>query len=100
MMEYVQKTIWTTKGDVKPGCIVVVVASIYNRRVFISEETRTSSQEVSCNQDRLMETLNVHTEEALMNELEKRFGNECGYDIARQFMEDNNIEFHWWGGSN
>ena len=24
----------------------------------------------------------MHTDEELMNELEKRFGNECGYDIA------------------
>ena len=95
-----KKTIWVTKGDVKPRDIVVVVAEINDRWVSVSEETSTSSQEVSCNQDRLMEALNVHTDEALMNELEKCFGNECGYDIARQFMEDNNIEFHWWGGSN
>lgn len=47
-----------------------------------------------------MEMLHVHTVEELMNELEKRFGNPCGYDIARQFMEENGIEFHWWGGSN
>lgn len=99
-MEYVQKTIWAAEGDVRPGDVVVVVVEINDRRVSVSEETCTSSQEVSCSKDRLMKALNVHTDEDLMNELEKRFGNECGYDVARQFMEDNNIEFDWWGGSN
>ena len=94
------KTIWATEGDVKIGDIVVVVAEINDRRVTISEETITSSQQVSCNSDKLKEALNVHNDEELINELEKRFGNICGYDIARQFMEDNNIEFDWWGGSN
>ncbi len=94
------KTIWATEGDVKIGDIVVVVAEINDRRVTISEETSTSSQQVSCNYDKLKEALNVHNDEELMNELEKRFGNTCGYDIARQFMEDNNIEYDWWGGSN
>ena len=94
------KTIWAAEGDVRPGDVVVVVAEINERRVSVSEETSTSSQEVSCSKGRLMEALNVHTDEELMNEMEKHFGNGCGYDIARQFMEDNNIEFHWWGGSN
>ena len=99
-MSYMNKTIWATEGDVKIGDIVVVVAEINDRRVTISEETITSSQQVSCNSDKLKEALNVHNDEELINELEKRFGNICGYDIARQFMEDNNIEFDWWGGSN
>lgn len=99
-MEYIQKTLWTTEIDVKPGDIVVIVAEINDRRVSISEETSTSSQQVSCNSDKLKEALNVHNDEELMIELEKRFGNTCGYDIARQFMEDNNIEYDWWGGSN
>lgn len=95
-----QKIIWAAEGDVRPGDVVVVVAEINERRVSVSEETSTSSQEVSCSKGRLMKALNVHTDEELMNEMEKHFGNGCGYDIARQFMEDNNIEFHWWGGSN
>ena len=99
-MEYIQKTIWATEGDVKSHDIVVVVAEINGSSVSVSEETSTSSQQVSCSTDKLKEVLNVHTDEELMDELEKRFGNECGYYIARKFMEDNNIEFHWWGGSN
>ena len=99
-MKYIQKTIWATEGDVMPGNVVVIVAEINDRRVSVSEETSTSSQEVSCSKDRLMKALNVHTDEDLMNELEKRIGKCCGYGIARQFMEDNNIEFNWWGGSN
>lgn len=100
MMEYIQKTIWATEGDVKPRDIIVVVAEINGSSVSIIEETSTSSQQVRCSTGMLKEILNVHTDEELMNELEKRFGNECGYDIARKYLEDNNIEFHWWGGSN
>lgn len=99
-MGYLRKTIWVTEGDIKPGDIVVIVAEINERLVSVSEETSTSSQQVNCNPDKLKKALNVHTDEELLNELEKRFGNECGYDNARQFMEDNNIEFYWWGGSN
>ena len=98
-MKYLNKTIWVKDGDVKPGDIVAVVATIDDRSVSVSEETITSSQYVICNSDKLKKALNVHTDEALMNELEQRFGDACGYDYARQFMEDNNIEFHWWGGS-
>ena len=94
------KTIWTSEKSIDPRDIVVVVANVDDRSVSISEETSTSSQQVSCKTVRMMEMLHVHTVEELMNELEKRFGNPCGYDIARQFMEENGIEFHWWGGSN
>ena len=99
-MEYIQKTIWATESDVKPRDIVVVVAEINGSRVSVSEETSTSSQQVSCSTDKLKEVLNVYTDGELMNEMEKRFGNECGYYVARQLMEENDIEFYWWGGSN
>lgn len=95
-----RKTIWTTEGRVTAGRTVVVVADVRQGSVSVEEETSTSSQVVYCRTSELMDALNVHTDEELMNELEKRFGNECGYDIARKFMEDNNIEFDWWGGSN
>lgn len=99
-MKYFNKTIWAAEGCVKPGNVIVVVAEITDGSVSVSEETSTSSQQVSCGIDKLMESLNVHTDEELMIELENRFGNESGYDNARQFMEDNNIEICWWGGSN
>ena len=78
----------------------MVVANISDRNVSISEETSTSSQYVWCNRDKLMEALNVHTDDELMAELQNRFGNACGYDNARSFMEENGIEFDWYGGSN
>lgn len=94
------KTIWNSDKSVAPHDIGVVVAYVDDQSVSISEETSTSSQQVSCKTVEIMEALHIYTEEELMNELEKRFGNPCGYDIARQFMEENGIEFHWWGGSN
>ena len=99
-MDYIQKTIWCTPKSVKSHDIDVVVAEITERSVKISEETSTSSQQVWCNREKLMEAMNVHTEEALMAELQNRFGNACGYDNAKLFMEENGIEFDWWGGSN
>lgn len=99
-MSYLRKTIWVTEDDVKPRGVVVIVAEITDRSVSVSEETSTSSQELYCKKERLMEALIAHTDEELMTELEKRFGNGCGYYKARQFMEDNGIEFSWWGGSN
>ena len=99
-MDYIQKTLWSASGHTEPGSIVVVVAEITERRVTISEETSTSSQQVWCNRDKMMEALKVHTEEELMTELQNRFGNACGYDNAKQFMEEKGIEFNWWGGSN
>ena len=51
MMEYIQKAIWTTVGDVKPLDIVVVVAKINGRSVSVSKETSTSSQQLSCSTD-------------------------------------------------
>ena len=99
-MDYIQKTIWATPESVKSHDIDVVVAEITEKSVTISEETSTSSQQVWCNREKLMEALKVHTEEELMAELQNRVGNACGYDNAKQFMEDNGIEFNWYGGSN
>lgn len=99
-MDYVQKTLWSTPEPVKPWDIVVVVAVIKEKSVTISEETSTSSQQVWCNRDKMMEALKVHTVEELVAELQNRFGNACGYDNAKWFMEENGIEFSWWGGSN
>lgn len=97
---YIKKTLWTTPKSEKSLDIDVVVAEITEKSVTISEETSTSSQQVWCNREKLMEALKVHTEEELMAELQNRFGNACGYDNAKRFMEENGIEFSWWGGSN
>lgn len=99
-MDYIQKTLWSASGHTEPGSIVVVVAEITERSVTISEETSTSSQQVCCSRSKMMETLNVHSEEELLIELQNRFGNVCGFGIAKQFMEEKGIEFNWWGGSN
>jgi len=94
-----RKTIWIAEGRVTPGRTVVVVADVGQGSVSIEEETSASSQMVYCGTSELKDALNVHSDEELMNELEKRFGNACGYDIARNFMEAQGIEYDWWGGS-
>lgn len=98
-MSYVSETIWVAEGSISSRDIVVVVADITDGSVAISEETGTSSQQVRCSIDKLMEALGVKTREDLLPELKKRFGNACGYDIARDFMEAHGIEYDWWGGS-
>lgn len=72
-MAYIQETLWFTSDPVEPGSIVVVVAEITERNVTISEETSTSSQQVCCSRSKMMETLNVHSEEELLIELQKPF---------------------------
>jgi len=94
-----RKVIWSAEEVVSSRDIVVVVAVIDQWGVTVSEETGTSSQQVTCNTDRMKEVLNVRTDAELMDELERRFGSPCGYYNARMFMEENGIEFHWWGGS-
>lgn len=100
VMYYIQKTLWSTPKSATPCDIDVVVAEITEMSVKISEETSTSSQQVWCNRDKMMKALNVHTDEELMTQLQNRFGNACGYNNAKQFMEDNGIDFNWYGGSN
>ena len=100
VMSYVSETIWVSEGNVSSHQTSVIVADITEKSVAISEETGTSSQQVRCSIDKLMAAMGVKSRDDLLPELKKRFGNACGYDIARKFMEDNNIEFDWWGGSN
>lgn len=99
-MEYKRITLGSTEEPVKPGGIVVVVAEFSDGGLAISEETSTSSQQVRCSLEKMMGVLHVNAIEELIDELKKRFGSLCGYDNARAFMEENDIEYDWWGGSN
>ena len=98
-MAFISETIWVSEGNASSLVIIVVVADITENSVAISEETGTSSQQVRCSIDKLMAAMGVKSRDDLLPELKKRFGNACGYDIARNFMEAQGIEYDWWGGS-